>query len=150
MNKSEIITAALALPKKDKTEVINAILASMSEKKAERKMPTGAAMEVFKRSYIKHKGTSFGVMTPAHFAALRQLLLKIEAKILETGKTMVTDSELVDNFQAYLHQVVAMPNRWYFENRFTPDALNRDFEKIYGNIKQNSSNDRYQRSCDYL
>lgn len=139
MTTQEIITAANELSKKDKTAVINALLASMSEKKAERKMPTAAAMRTFQRVYAQYKHCDFGALSPAHFAALRQLLLKIEEKMLENGIDQISDTELVQNFEAFLRAVATMQNAWYFDNRFTPDALNRDFVIIYGNLRQQNT-----------
>jgi hypothetical protein len=137
MTTQEIITAAMELSKKDKSAVINALLASMGEKKSDRKMPTAAAMRAFENVYAQYKHCQFGVFSSVHFAALRQLLLKIEAKMQESGMDVISDAVLVQNFEVFLKNVALMQNRWYFENRFTPDALNRDFEKIMGNLKSN-------------
>lgn len=150
MTTQEIITAALVLTKKDRTAIINALLASMSDKTTDRKMPTAAAMKVFEDVYAKYKGCAFGIMTPLQFSALRQLLLKIESRMQESGIDLITDTVLVQNFEAFLRKVALMQNRWYFENRFTPEALNRDFDKIYANLRQQNPDSIANSAYDCL
>lgn len=153
MDLTEIINEALKLPQKDKTRLINAVLESMNGKKSDGFVyPVFRALEDFKARYMEYKGTSYRE-TKADFKWMRQLLESIHEKIIEGQheETMVIDENtLISNLNAFLKAVKQLKNTWYFDNRFTPEGLAKDFEKIYGNLKQNNSYERAKRACNYL
>lgn len=153
MDLNEIINEALKLTKKDKTRLINAVLESMNGKKSDGFVyPVFRALEDFKARYMEYKGTSYRE-TKADFKWMRQLLESIHEKIIDGQhkETMVIDENtLISNLNAFLKAVKQLKNTWYFDNRFTPEGLAKDFEKIYGNLKQNNSYERAKRACDYL
>lgn len=156
MNTKELIEEALKLPKKEKTALINALLQSMSAGKPESdgsKMSVYRALFRFSNLYRELKGTEYSdCFTPENFRWMKDILNRIIRKTAEgmtSESAVITDEIVMSNFEAYVRAVAAMPNRWYFENRFTPSGLSRDFEKIYSQLKSNSY-DRAKRACDYL
>lgn len=157
MELKEITEEALKLTKKDKTALINALLESMSAKGTDDgspKMPVYQALDTFGRVYRELKGTDYGGLTaPRNFAIMKRLLTAICGKILErsgNGMTVITNEMLVSNLAAFMRAVAAMPNKYYFNNRFTVQYLETDFEVIYSQIKNNSGHERAKRACDYL
>ena len=153
MELTELINEALKLSKNDKTRLMNAILESMNGKKNDGFVyPVFRALEDFKARYLEYKGTSY-TGTKADFKWMKQLLESIHEKVLEGQReeTMVIDENSIISFlNAFLKAVKELKNTWYFDNRFTPEGLAKDFEKIYGNLKQNNSYERAKRACDYL
>lgn len=152
MEITEIINEALRLSKRDKTRLVNAVLESMSGKGDGLVYPVWRALEDFKARYIECKGTSY-TPTKADYRWMKQLLELIRMKTVEgqaEGTMVVTDDLLIGNLNAFLKAVKQLDNKWYFANRFTPEGLAKDFEKIYANIKQNNSYERAKRACDYL
>lgn len=156
MELKEITDEALKLTKKEKNALINALLQSMSGGKPEAdgpKMPVYRALFRFSNLYRELKGTEYSdCFTPENFKWTKDILDRIFRKTVEdmgSETAVVTDEVMMANFEAYVRAVAAMPNRWYFENRFTPAGLSRDFEKIYSQLKS-SSYDRAKRACDYL
>ena len=153
MDLNEIINEALKLPKKDKTRLINAVLESMNGKKSDGFVyPVFRALEDFKARYMEYKGTDY-TSTKADFRWMKQLLEQIHQKTIEGQKedtVVITPDTLISNLNAFLKAVKQLNNTWYFDNRFTPEGLAKDFEKIYGNLKQNNSYERAKRACDYL
>lgn len=157
MNTKELIEEALKLPKKEKNALINALLQSMSGRKPEAdepKMPVYRALFRFSNLYRELKGTEYsGCFTPENFRWTKDILDRIFRKAAEGAgaeTAVITDEIVMSNFEAYVRAVAAMPNRWYFENRFTPAGLSRDFEKIYSQIKSNNGHERAKRAFDYL
>ncbi len=157
MELKEITEEAMKLSKKEKNALINALLQSMSAKKPEAdepKMPVYRALFLFSNLYRELKGTEYGgCFTPENFRWMNDILDRIFRKTVEAAGTetaVITDEVMMSNFEAYVRAVAAMPNRWYFENRFTPAGLSRDFEKIYSQIKNNSGHDRAKRAIDCL
>lgn len=147
MELNDIIKASLQLSKKDKTRLVNEILASMSSKDG-RKMPVYRALEVFGEAYRRFKGTEYSV-GKADYRWMKELLLCLESKLREKS-VAVTDAVLTDNLNAFLTAVKNMSNTWYFDNRFTPEGLAKDFHKIYGNISTRNTYERTKSAFDYL
>jgi len=156
MELKEITDEALKLPKKEKTALINALLESMSAKGTDDgspKMPVFQALDTFGKVYRELKGTDLtDLMSKRNFGTMKKLLTAILQKIVEgsSGDIVVSSQTLVLNLESLMRAVAAMPNRWYFENRFTPDGMATDFDKIYSQIKNNSGHERAKRACDYL
>lgn len=151
MDLTEIINEALKLTKKDKTRLINTLLESMSGK-ADFRYPVFRALEDFKARHMEYKGTGY-TGTKADFKWMKQLLEHIHEKTIEGQNQdilVVTEDMLIGNLNAFLKAVKQLDNKWYFANRFTPEGLAKDFEKIYANIKQNNNYERAKRACDYL
>ena len=143
MELAELINEALKLTKKDKMRLVNEVLVSMSSKDG-RKMPVYRALEVFGDVYRRFKNTEYNISKP-DYKWMHDLLLKIETKVLERQQCeFIDDDALIDNLKAYLTAVRNMSNSWYFANRFTPEGLSKDFQKIYGNISNRSS---YHFAC---
>lgn len=152
MDLNEIINEALKLTKKDKMQLISTVLESMSNKKTGFKFPVFRALEEFKARHMEYKGTGY-TGTKADFRWMQQLLEHILDKTVEgqsKDTVVVTEDILVSNLNAFLKAVKQLDNKWYFANRFTPEGLAKDFEKIYANIKQTNSYERAKRACDYL
>ena len=154
MELTEIINEALKLPKKDKTKLVNAVLESMSGKgnAAGFVFPVFRALNDFCTLHMEFKGTGYKT-TKADFRWMKQLLEHIYEKIIEGQQpdTIVIDENIImGNLNAFLKAVKDMSNKWYYVNRFTPEGLAKDFEKIYGNLKQVNSYERAKRACEYL
>ena len=132
MELAELINEALKLTKKDKTKLINELLASMSDKDSN-PMPVYRALEVFGETYKRFKGTEYR-LGKVDFKWMKELLCQIKQKMIENPPVIITDDLLVDTLCAFLASVRNMPNQWYFDNRFTPEGLSKDFQKIYGNL----------------
>ena len=147
MELNDIIKSALQLSKKDKTRLVNEILASMSSKDG-RTMPVYGALEVFGEAYRRFKGTEYCV-GKADYRWMKELLICLESKLTEKSVT-VTDVVLTDNLNAFLTAVKNMANTWYFDNRFTPEGLAKDFHKIYSNIIKGNAYERTKTAFDYL
>lgn len=153
MEITELINEALKLSKNDKTRLMNAILESMNGKKSDGFVyPVFRALEDFKARYMEYKGTSY-TGTKADFKWMKQLLEHIHEKTIEAQAEqclVIPPDIIIANLNGFLKAVKQLKNRWYFDNRFTPEGLAKDFEKIYGNLKQNNSYERAKRACDYL
>ncbi len=148
MELNEMIKEAVKLSKKDKTKLINELLASMSNKD-EKAMPVYRALEVFCETYKRFKGTEYR-LGKVDFKWMKELLLQIKQKMIENPPVIITDDLLVDTLGAFLTSVRNMPNQWYFDNRFTPEGLSKDFQKIYGNLFKKNSYERTKTAFDYL
>ena len=81
---------------------------------------------------------------------MKELLWKIEERIVEGGTVIVNDALRIGNLKMFLQAVCAMKNQWYFENRFNPYGLNNAFETIYANLVNNSDHARRKAAFDYL
>ncbi|MBR6774573.1 MAG: hypothetical protein IKM23_02515 [Bacteroidales bacterium] len=147
MKLEELIKEAVKLPKKDKTRIINALLESMSNKEG-RTLPVYLALDCFCKTYKQFKGTEYR-LSKADFRWMKELLLCIESKLNERH-VYNNDYALLNNLDAFLTAVKNMPNKWYFDNRFTPEGLSKDFDKIYGNIFKNNAYGRTKTAFDYL
>lgn len=146
MTKHEIITEALTLTKKDKFEVVNRILASMNDNPE--KYPVFDALVRFKHVYRALKNTEYGGVkfSPSDFRGMKMLLEKLKGICpLES-----TDGILIGAVENFMKAVASLPNKWYFENRFTPLNLAQDFDKIYSSLNTNSYVNRTKRAFDYL
>lgn len=152
MELTEIIREALELPKKDKMRLVSVVLESTSNKTTGLRLPVFRALEEFKARHMEYKRTGY-TGTKADFRWMRLLLEHIYEKTVEGRQpdmAAVDDDVIIGNLNAFLKAVKDMPNKWYFSNRFTPEGLAKDFEKIYGNLKQANSYERAKRACDYL
>lgn len=152
MDLNEIINEALKLTKKDKTRLINTLLESMSGKGDGFKYPVFRALEDFKARHMEYKDTGY-TGTKADFKWMKQLLERIHEKTIEgqnRDTLVVTEDMLIGNLNAFLKAVKTLKNTWYFDNRFTPEGLAKDFEKVYSQIKQQNGYERAKRACDYL
>ncbi len=150
METRDIIKAALQLSKKDKTLLVNEVLASMSSKNG-RTMPVYVALEVFGEAYRRFKGTEYSI-GKADFRWMKELLNRIYDKMVAgiDGTASISDDDIIANLNAFLTAVRKMQNAWYFDNRFTPEGLAKDFDKIYGNIYKRGSYERTKSAFDYL
>lgn len=146
----DIIRASLQLSKKDKVLLVNEVLASMSSKQG-RTMPVYRALETFGKAYKLFKGTDYTI-SKADFRWMKELLNRLHEKIVSSidDTISVTDDDIIDNLNVFLTAVKQMQNTWYFDNRFTPEGLAKDFDKIYGNIYKRNSYDRTKSAFDYL
>lgn len=135
----DIIKASLQLSKKDKMLLVNEVLASMSSKQG-RTMPVYRALETFGKAYKLFKGTDYTI-SKADFRWMKELLNRLHEKIVSgiDDAISVTDDDIIDNLNVFLTAVKQMQNTWYFDNRFTPEGLAKDFDKIYGNIHKRNS-----------
>ncbi len=143
----EIMEKVALLGKAEKNELVNRIIASMSGTD-----PVYAALRLFGGLHRELKGTTYGGVKfmPADYRGMKLLLQAAGRKIEQCAGREATKDELLHNTEAFIRQVAAMPNRWYFDNRFTPANLAADFEKIYSNIKNNSGHARRKAAFDYL
>ena len=148
MELNEIIKEAILLPKKDKTRLINELLASMSNKDCER-LPVCHALETFCETYKNFKGIDYW-LNKADFKWMKELLCQIKQKMIENPPVIITDDLLIDTLCAFLMSVRNMPNQWYYDNRFTPEGLSKDFQKIYGNLYKKNGYERTKTAFDYL
>lgn len=161
MSIEEIFESACVLKKNEKIQLVNRILASIKDGRRPTPqeddnvptMPVYEALYAFSEIYRQKKGVNYAPnnkFVPRDFKAMKELLLKIEERIVESGVMIVTDALRLQNLRAFLEAVSTMKNQWYFENRFNPNALNNDFEIIYCNIKSNNGNARQQQAYSYL
>lgn len=157
MTIQELTEEALKLPKKEKNALINALLQSLSVGKSkadEPAMPVYQALWKFGEMYKELKGTNLsGCTLPKNFAYMKKLLLAIYQKEIEKsgdGMTVIADSVLLTDLEAFMRAVSTMQNKWYFNNRFTVQHLAEDFEIIYSQIKNGNSYDRAKRAYNYL
>ena len=147
MELEELIEWALKLPKKDKIRIINELLESMSNKEG-RTLPIYHALDYFCRIYKYFKGTEYR-LSKSDFRWMKELLLCLDSKLNEKH-VCNNDQALLNNLDVFLSAVRNMPNKWYFDNRFTPEGLSKDFDKIYGNIVKSNNYERTKTAFDYL
>lgn len=158
MNTKELTEEALKLPKKEKNALINALLQSMSTKaKTEGKtsMPVYNGLLEFADMYKRLKHTDYSdSFSKADFRYMKSLLEKLNAKIVahydDPTITAATSDELMNHLDAFMLAVASMPNKWYFDNRFTIQTLATDFDKIYGQLTNVNGYDRAKRAIDCL
>lgn len=161
MSIEEIFEAACVLKKNEKIQLVNRILASIKDDRRPTPqeddnvptMPVYEALYAFSEIYRQKKGVNYAPnnkFVPRDFKAMKELLMKIEERIVESGVMIVTDELRLHNLGAFLEAVSTMKNKWYFENRFNPNALNNDFEIIYCNLKTNNDHVRKQTAFSYL
>ena len=114
-------------------------------------MPVYNGLTVFAEIYREKKGVTYttGKFSGADYKNMKELLWKIEERIVEGGTVIVNDALRIGNLKMFLQAVCTMKNQWYFENRFNPYGLNNDFEKIYSNIV-NSGYARRKTAYDNL
>ena len=151
-----IMDTVSRMGKTDKIKLVNLILASIKYAGNE---PTGAPMpvyeglQVFAEIYRQKKGVSYdpnGKFSKEDFKHMRELLVKISDRLSEGGTLLVTDALRIGSLKMFLQAVCEMKNQWYFENRFYPYALNKDFDNLYTNLKNNSDHARRKAAFDYL
>lgn len=160
MTVTEIYQETLGLGKRDKIDLVNRILASIkdTDKPTPEQddnvpaMPVYEGLTVFAEIYRAKKGVTYttGKFSGADYKNMKELLWKIEERIVEGGTVIVNDGLRIGNLKMFLQAVCEMKNQWYFENRFNPYGLNNDFEKIYSNLKNNSDHARRKAAFDYL
>lgn len=160
MTVTEIYQETLGLGKRDKIDLVNRILASIkdTEKPTPEQddnvpaMPVYEGLTVFAEIYRAKKGVTYttGKFSGADYKNMKELLWKIEERIVEGGTVIVNDALRIGNLKMFLQAVCEMKNQWYFENRFNPYGLNNDFEKIYSNLKNNSDHARRKAAFDCL
>lgn len=150
MEVKDIIKAALQLSKKDKTLLVNEVLVSMSSK-CGRTMPVYRGLEVFGETYRRFKGTDYSI-GKADFRWMKELLVCIHDKLAAGVEDISTvgDDDIILNLNAFLTAVKQMQNAWYYNNRFTPEGLAKDFHKIYSNISTRNTYERTKTAFDYL
>jgi hypothetical protein len=160
MTVTEIYQETLELGKRDKIDLVNRILASIkdTDKPTPEQddnvpaMPVYEGLTVFAEIYRAKKGVTYttGKFSNADYKNMKELLWKIEERIVEGGTVIVNDALRIGNLKMFLQAVCSMKNQWYFENRFNPYGLNNDFEKIYSNLKNNSDHARRKAAFDNL
>ena len=161
MNEMEgIMDTVSRMRKTDKIKLVNLILASIkdTDKPTPEQddnvpaMPVYEGLTVFAEIYRAKKGVTYttGKFSGADYKNMKELLWKIEERIVEGGTVIVNDALRIGNLKMFLQAVCEMKNQWYFENRFNPYGLNNDFEKIYSNLKNNSDHARRKAAFDYL
>ena len=161
MTTDEIYRAASQLGKREKYQLVNRILASIKDDRRPTPseddnvpvMPVYEALYAFADIYERKKGVSFAPnnkFKPVDFKWMKELLWKIEERIVERGTCIVDDTRRLNELRGFLEAVSAMKNQWYFENRFTPYGLCQDFEKIYSNLVTQSDHARRKAAFDYL
>lgn len=160
MTTEEIYRAACPLGKNDKMRLVNMILGSLNERKPRPEMtdentpayPVHQAMCVFDAYVLKAKGVRYspnGLYKNLDYKHMRELLVKLEERMVESGVVMIDDDKRIETLRAFLHAVREMRNTWYFDYRFTPAGLNTDFEKIYIALKT-QRNHGQQSAFSYL
>ena len=160
MTVTEIYQETLELAKRDKIDLVNRILASIKDTAKPTPeqddnvpaMPVYEGLTVFAEIYRAKKGVTYttGKFSAADFKNMKELLWKIEERIVEGGTVIVNDALRIGSLKMFLQAVCEMKNQWYFENRFNPYGLNNDFEKIYSNLKNNSDHARRKAAFDCL
>ncbi len=160
MTVTEIYQETLGLGKRDKIDLVNRILASIkdTEKPTPEQddnvpaMPVYEGLTVFAEIYRAKKGVTYttGKFSGADYKNMKELLWKIEERIVEGGTVIVNDALRIGSLKMFLQAVCTMKNQWYFENRFNPYGLNHDFESIYTNLKNNSDHARRKAAFDCL
>ena len=160
MTTEEIYRAACRLGKTDKMKLVNMILGSLNEKIPRKELeddntptyPVHEAMCVFDSYVLKAKGVRYspnGLYKNLDYKHMRDLLVKLEERMVESGVVMIDDEKRIDTLRSFLHAVREMRNTWYFDYRFTPAGLNTDFEKIYIALKT-QRNHGQQSAFSYL
>ena len=160
MTTEEIYRAACLLGKTDKMKLVNMILGSLNEKIPRKELeddntptyPVHEAMCVFDSYVLKAKGVRYspnGLYKNLDYKHMRELLVKLEERMVESGVVMIDDEKRIDTLRSFLHAVREMRNTWYFDYRFTPAGLNTDFEKIYIALKT-QRNHGQQSAFSYL
>lgn len=160
MTVTEIYQESLELGKREKIDLVNRILASIkdTDKPTPEQddnvpaMPVYECLTVFAEIYRAKKGVTYttGKFSGADYKNMKELLWKIEERIVEGGTVVVNDALRIGNLKMFLQAVCEMKNQWYFENRFNPYGLNNSFETIYSNLVNNSDHARRKRAFDYL
>lgn len=160
MTVTEIYKETLGLGKRDKIDLVNRILASIKDTAKPTPeqddnvpaMPVYEGLEAFAEIYRAKNSVSYttGKFSGADYKNMKELLWKIEERIVESGTAIVNDALRIGNLKVFLTAVCEMKNQWYFENRFNPYGLNNDFEKIYRNLVNNSGHARRKAAFDYL
>ena len=160
MTVAEIYQETLGLGKRDKIDLVNRILASIkdTDKPTPEQddnvpaMPVYEGLTVFAEIYRAKKGVTYttGKFSGADYKNMKELLWKIEERIVEGGTVIVNDSLRTDNLRGFLEAVCTMKNQWYFEKRFNPYGLNHDFNDIYTQLVNNSDYGRRKAAFDYL
>lgn len=160
MTTEEIYRAACLLSKTDKMKLVNMILGSLNEKIPRKELlddntpayPVHEAMCVFDSYVLKAKGVRYspnGLYKNIDYKHMRELLVKLEERMVESGVVIIDDDKRIETLKAFLQSVKDMRNTWYFDNRFTPAGLNTDFEKIYIALKT-QRNHGQQSAFSYL
>lgn len=160
MSIEEIYRAAALHTKSDKMKLVNMILGSLNEKIPRKELeddntptyPVHEAMCVFDSYVLKAKGVRYspnGLYKNLDYKHMRELLVKLEERMVESGVVMIDDEKRIDTLRSFLHAVREMRNTWYFDYRFTPAGLNTDFEKIYIALKT-QRNHGQPAAFDYL
>ena len=160
MTTEEIIQAVIPMKSREKIRLVNEILASMKGEKPTPQqddntptMPVYEALAIFNDLFRAKKGVSYAPnnrFQPRDFKAMKDLLWKIEERIVEGGTYIVDDALRLRNLRGFVEAVCQMKNQWYYENRFTPYGLNADFEKIYMNLVNNDEHARRKTAFNYL
>ena len=160
MTVTEIYQETLELGKREKIDLVNRILASIkdTDKPTPEQddnvpaMPVYEGLTVFAEIYRAKKGVTYttGKFSGTDYKNMKELLWKIEERIVEGGTVIVNDALRIGNLKMFLEAVCKMKNQWYYENRFMPYGLNHDFENIYTNLKNNSDHARRKAAFDCL
>ena len=160
MTTEEIYRAACLLGKTEKMKLVNMILGSLSEKKPRRElteentptMPVHEAMCVFDVFVHKAKGVRYspnGLYKKIDYKHMRELLVKLEERMVESGVCMIDNDKRIETLKAFLQAVRDMSNTWYYKIRFTPCGLATDFDKIFIEL-QTQRNHGQQSAFNYL
>jgi len=159
MSIEEIYKEARHLAKTDRLKLVNMILSGLSEKKAkpdtEEKdpvMPVHEALWTFNNFVYAAKGVRYsanGIFQSRDYKHMHELLLKLEARMIEAGVAIIDDNKRIETLKAFMQAVKDMGNDWYYKVRFTPYGLATDFEKIFIEL-QTQRNHGQQSAFSYL
>ena len=155
----EIYKETRQLAKTDRLKLVNMILSGLNEKKAkpttEEKdpvMPVHEALWTFNNFVYSAKGVRYsvnGIFQNRDYKHMHELLLKLEARMIEAGVALIDDNKRIETLKAFLQAVRDMSNTWYYKIRFTPYGLDTDFDKIYIEL-QTQRNHGQQSAFRYL
>ena len=143
MEVSEILEHIKPLTKKQKAEVVKQTVAMMAGKD-----PVFIALERWSKVYLDLKHCRYGGVRymPADYRGMKNLLQVLRTRLGDDA----TDDQLLDGLEALMRVTAALPNPWYYQNRFTPAGLASDFEKIYSLANQKRHDNNGKNAFDYL
>ena len=159
MSIEEIYKETRQLAKTDRLKLVNMILSGLNEKKAKPTteendpvMPVHEALWTFNNFIYSAKGVRYsvnGIFQNRDYKHMHELLLKLEARMVEAGVTIIDDNKRIETLKAFLQAVRDMSNTWYYKIRFTPYGLATDFDKIFIEL-QTQRNHGQQSAFSYL
>lgn len=143
MDVKEIMEHIRPLTKKQKAEIVKQTIAMMAGKD-----PVFIALERWSAVYLDLKHCRYGGVRymPADYRGMKNLLQVMRTRLGDDA----TDDQLLEGVEALMRVTAALPNQWYYQNRFTPAGLASDFEKIYSLANQKRHDNNGKNAFDYL